>query len=201
MFRFLCLFFSCILISTTLSAQSFPSAEGPKVSVWVGAELSSFNPDYGCSGNTPFSCISQQLIGIAPFVDANHLFLPRLGAEGEARFLHWRGPGSGVTESSYLAGPRFGLVSFKHSIFLSGKALIGSATIHTPPTDPGNGSHFALAPGGVAEFRMTRRLAARADYEYQIWPFFKGRPTASTTGTGGLTPNGFSLGVSYMILR
>jgi opacity protein-like surface antigen len=184
-----------------LSAQSLPSAEGPSVSIWVGAEISTFNPDYGCSDNSPFMCGGQQLIGIAPYVDANHLFFSRLGAEVESRFLHWRGPGSGLTESSYLVGPRFGLLSLKRSVFLSGKVLVGSANLHLPSGAAGSGSYFAYAPGAVAEFRITRRLTARADYEYQIWPSFKGVATATTTGTGGLTPNGFSLGVSYAILR
>ena len=193
MFRFLCLFFFCILATATLSAQSFLSAEGSRLSVWVGAQISTFNPDYGCSDNSPFMCGGQQLLGIAPFVDANHLFFSRLGAEGEARFLHWRGPGSGVTESTYLAGPRFGLLSFRHSIFVSAKVLVGSGTIHIPAAGPGNGTHLAYAPGVVGEYRMTRRLTARADYEYQIWPSF--------IGTSGLTPNGFSFGMSYRILR
>ncbi len=201
MYRFLCIFLSSLLLSATLSAQSLPSAEGPRVSVWVGAELSTFNPDYGCSDNSPFICGGQQLIGVAPLVDANHLFFPRLGAEAQARFLHWRGPGAGLTESSYLAGPRFGLLSFKRTIFLSGKLLVGSANLHLPSSAAGSGTYFAYAPGGVAEFRITRRLTARADYEYQVWPYFKGVPSATTTGTGGLTPNGFSLGVSYAILR
>jgi opacity protein-like surface antigen len=138
-------------------------------------------------------CGGQQLLGVAPFVDANQLLFHRLGAEGEARFLHWRGPGAGLTESTYLAGPRFALISFKHSIGLSGKFLVGSANIHVPNDAAGNGTHFAYAPGAVAEFKVSRRLTARVDYEYQIWRNF--------IGNGGLTPNGFSFGLSYMILR
>jgi hypothetical protein len=193
MFKFLCFFFSSLLLSATLSAQSFPSAEGPRLTVSAGAEISLFNPDYGCKDNSPFMCFGQQLLGVAPFVDANHLFFQRLGAEGEARFLHWRGPGGGLTESSYMAGPRVGLIGFRRSIYLSAKVLVGSANINIPKSAAGNGTHLAYAPGAVAEFKVTRRLTARVDYEYQIWPNF--------IGSGGLTPNGFSLGLSYMILR
>jgi hypothetical protein len=39
----------------------------------------------------------------------------------------------------------------------------------------------------------------RGDYEYQFWPTFKGIHTATTDGTGALTPNGLSIGVSYAL--
>jgi hypothetical protein len=190
-----------LLVSVGLSAQSFPSAEGRRVSVWAGAEISAFNPDYGCQSSSPFSCGKGEILGISPFVDANHLLFERIGVEGQARFLHWRGPVPHVTEASYLAGPRVGLLHFRNTLYVSGKFLVGKANIGLRSGEPGNGSHFAMAPAGMAEFKLTRRVAARAEYEYQIWPFFKGVPTGSTSGQGGLTPNGFSFGVSYALLR
>lgn len=200
MFRFLLLASLCLLASLAVSAQSLPAAEGSGLSVWVGAEVSTFNPDYGCANSSPFSCGGHQLIGIAPFADVNHFLFRRIGAEGEARFMHWGGPGT-VTESTYLVGPRVGLLSFKRKLYLSGKVLVGDAKISLPPKDPGNGSYFAYAPGVVVEYRATRRIFARAEYEYQLWPAFKGISTATTNGKGGLTPNGFSLGLSYAVLR
>ena len=192
----LCLY---LFISAGLSAQGVPSAEGSSVMVWAGAEISMFNPDYGCGSSSPFSCGSGLLFGISPYVDVNHLFFHRIGAEGQARFLHWGGPGRGISESSYLAGPRFALVQFKRTLFVSGKVLVGMGNINLPPGTSGDGSHFVYAPGCVADYRLTRRFAARAEYEYQIWPSFQGTPTATTTGKGGLTPNGFSFGVSYAL--
>lgn len=202
MFKRLYLSLALLLIASTstLLAQSFPSAEGRGFSVWVGGEISTFNPDYGCSSASPFSCGDHQLLGIGPFIDLNHLVFERIGAEGEARFLHWRGPGSGLTEASYLAGPRFGLMSFRRTLYVSGKVLIGDAHISVPSDPVGSGTYFAYAPGAVADLRITRRVSARADYEYQIWPSFRGIATATTTGKGGLTPNGFSFGVSYALL-
>jgi hypothetical protein len=198
--KYLYLLSPLFLISAALSAQSNPAAEGPRVSVWAGAEFSTFNPDYGCADSSPFSCGSTQLLGITPFVDANHVLFQRLGAEAEARFLQWRGPGSGLTEASYLAGPRIDLLHFKRRLVLSGMLLLGDGHLSIPK-GAGNGSYFAYAPGAVVDFRATRRISARVGYEYQIWPLFKGVPTSTTTGTGGLTPNGFSFGLSYAILK
>jgi hypothetical protein len=192
MLKNLSLLFSCLLLSTTLFAQSLPSAERGGLSVWAGAEISTFNPDYGCKDSSPFTCWDNQLLGIAPFVDANHLVFQRLGAEGEARFLPWKGPGGGMTQSNYLGGPRVGLVHFKRRLYFSGKFLMGLGHIDVPNHAAGSGNYFVYAPGAVFDFRVKDRLTARVDYEYQLWPSFLG---------SGLTPNGFSFGLSYAILK
>ena len=206
MLKVLSLVLCFFLLPAVLFAQSRPSAEGGGSSLWVGGEISTFNPDYECASGSPLSCWDHQLLGFAPFVDAVNL-LPRLGMgeglgiEGEARFLHWRGPYSGFTESSYLVGPRFGLVRVKDSLRLIGKVGVGRANIALPPGSPGNGDHFAYAPGIIAEVKVTPRVLVRGGYEYQVWPGFKGVRTSTTTGCCGLTPNGFSLGLSYELLR
>jgi hypothetical protein len=192
MLKNLSLLSSCLLFSATLFAQSLPSAERSGLSVWAGAEISTFNPDYGCSDSSPFTCWDNQLLGIAPFVDANHLIFQRLGVEGEARFLPWRGPG-GLTQSNYLGGPRVGLLQVKRRFFFTGKFLMGLGHIDAPNHGAGSGNYFVYAPGAVMDFRLKKRLIARVDYEYQLWPSF--------LGGGGLTPNGFSFGLSYALLR
>jgi hypothetical protein len=191
MLKWLSLFSSCFLLSVTLSAQSLPSAERGGLSVWAGAEISTFNPDYGCKDSSPFTCWDHQLVGIAPFVDANHLVFQRLGAEGEARFLPWRGPG-GMTQSNYLAGPRVGVLHFKNKVYFTAKVLMGLGHIDLPAHGAGSGNYFVYAPGAVFDFRLKKRLMARVDYEYQIWPSFS---------DGGLTPGGFSCGLSYALFR
>jgi hypothetical protein len=199
MIRHLSLASFCFLLSATLCAQSNPSAEGPGFSVIVGAGFSTFNPDYGCGNSSPFTCWNHQLIGISPFVGANRMVFQRLYLEGEARFLYWHGPANGLTESSYLGGPSFHLLHYRKRLLFSARFLLGGAQITIPNDSVGSGNYFALAPGAVFDYRMTKRLSARAEYEYQIWPSFKGIPTATTTGSGGLTPNGFTFGVSYTI--
>jgi opacity protein-like surface antigen len=141
------------------------------------------------------------VLGISPFVDLDHLFLRRLGAEGEMRFLRWGGPANGaITEDSYLAGPRYDLLHLKDRLRGTARLMFGGAHLAVPKGDAGGGGYFVYAPGGIVEFKVTRRVSARAEYEYQIWPTFSGIKTTSTSGTGGLSPNGFSFGVSYEIL-
>jgi hypothetical protein len=139
-------------------------------------------------------------MGIGTFADFNHLFLQRLGAEAEGRFLHWNSPESGLSEDSYLFGPRFVLFKTERLLVLNGKFLLGGGHANIP-AGRGTGSYFVYALGATGEFRVSRRWAARVEYEYQIWPSFEGIPTATTSGTGGITPNGFSFGLSYALLR
>jgi hypothetical protein len=61
-----------------------------------------------------------------------------------------------------------------------------------------HGTYFTLAPGGTIEYSVWKHVAFRVDYEFQIWPGFSG---IAAQGNNGLTPNGFSLGVSYMLRR
>jgi hypothetical protein len=192
MLKNLSLLSSCLLVSATLFAQSLPSAEHVGLSVWAGAEISTFNPDYGCGDPSPFKCWYHQLLGITPFVDANHLVFQRLGVEGEARFLPWRGP-TGMNQSNYLGGPRVGIWNYKRRVFFTGKVLVGLGHIETPNHGKDSGNYFVYAPGAVFDIRLKKRLTARVDYEYQLWPSF--------AGGGGLTPNGFSFGLSYALLR
>jgi hypothetical protein len=179
-------------MSCSLFAQSVPSAEGPGGSIWVGAEASSFNPDWGCVGdNSPFSCWDHQLLGVAGFADVNRVVW-RLGAEGEGRWLDWRGPGGSIQEANYFVGPRFQVLA-RRRFSVNVKVLAGISTFHHGSN---GGGWAAYAPGATVGYRLTRRLMVRGDYEYQIWPDFVGK-----LGAHGLTPNGFSLGVSYRVFR
>jgi hypothetical protein len=184
-----------LLLCVPLVAQTSPSAEGPGVSFWVGASVSMFNPDYGCSSNSPFSCWDHQLIGLGPYLDTSSFLFGRISAEGEAHFMRWHGPAE-LTEDSYLAGPRVRIYHHKN-LHLTGKFLLGAGRFTVPPPNVGTGNYFVCAPGAAMDYRVARRLSARLDYEYQFWPSFKGLATGS--GHGGLTPNGLSLGVSYAI--
>jgi hypothetical protein len=194
MLKYFGIFCSCFMMTTLLSAQAYPSAERGPIAVLAGVEISTFNPDYGCTNSSPFSCFDHQLIGVTPFVDANHLLFTRIGAEGEARFLPWRGPGNGLTESTYLGGPRIDLLHWR-KVTLRAKVLAGDAHFTAPSRGVGTGNYFAWAPGVDADLRVTRKITARVDYEYQMWPKF----TGGLGGSGGLTPSGFSVGASYAV--
>lgn len=196
MLRNVCLLVLCLLISAAVLAQSAPSGEGPwrTVPIWVGAEFSTFNPDYGCNSASAFACWNNHLYGITTFATADHLFRG-LGIDAEARLLHWGGPGY-MTQSSYLVGPRLEVFHFRQ-LTASPKFSFGESRISLQHGLAGSGSYFAFAMGAVLDYRLASRVSARVDYEYQRWPTFKG----DGSGQGGLTPNGFSFGLSYMLLR
>jgi len=182
-----------LFLSLPLTAQTMPSAEGTGITLWMGASVSMFNPDYGCSSSSPFSCWGHQLIGLGPYANTSPFFFGRIGAEAQAHFLLWNGPAS-LTEHSYMAGPLVRIYSF-HELRFNGKFLLGAGHFSLPSNSIENGTYFAFAPGGTIDYRFAKRLSARLDYEYQTWPSFK----SSVTGHSGLTPNGFSLGIGYAL--
>lgn len=192
MFKSLYLFAVGCLLPFPLVAQSHPSAEGPQVLVWVGASFSTFNPDYGCASASPFLCWNSHLMGISPYAVTRPILFNRIGAEGQARFLLYHGP-QGLTETSYMAGPHVRVARFG-AWSMNVRLLVGVSRLKVPAPAIGSGSYFAYYPGGSADYRLSRHVAVRADYEYQIWPSFGG-----VNGKNGLTPNGLSVGVSYAI--
>ena len=197
-------FLLLLLFPVALFAQSPRSAVGGEAGFWVAGEMSSFNPDYYCSDNSPFSCGQYQLIGPTAIFDFNAR--ARWGAEGEARWLHWRGIGN-QTQADYLLGPRYRV--YQHNKLNAWvKIELGGAwttTPYYPAAGSIKGSYFVYAPGGTLDYHLSHRFSIRGDYEYQIWPSFAGPPTVSPSGTviehnHGLTPNGFSVGVAYRFL-
>src|SRR5271165_2987599 len=166
-------------------AQSTQAAEGGALSLWAGAEASTFNPDWGCKSSSPFSCWDRQLQGIAAFADLNRLLGP-VGMEAEGRWLVWRGP-SGINETNYLFGPRVQVLR-RRKAAVDLKVLAGVSIFHQPKSW---GGWAAFAPGVTFGYRVSSRWIVRGDYEFQFWPGFVG----SSGHAHGLTPNGFSVGV------
>jgi hypothetical protein len=198
-------FLALLLLPTALIAQSSESATGGEASFWAGAEMSSFNPDYACLSNSPFKCGSGQVIGPTALLDFD--LHGKWGVEGEARWLHWHGY-DGQIESNYLAGPHYRLIRY-HRLSGWAKLLLGGGWVTTPGYPAAGslkGSYFVEALGGTIDYRLTRQMSLRGDYEYQRWPAFAGPPTYNpVTGqinpnNSGLTPNGFSVGIVYKIL-
>lgn len=191
-----------LLIPVVVVAQSSQSASGGEAVVWAGGGLSTFNPDWGCATISPFC--GNQLVGPAVWGDVN--LHDQYGIEGEARWLHWNGTG-GFYEDNYLVGPRDRVLRW-HGLLTWVKLEVGGAWIQTPNYPAAGslkGSYFAFVPGVTLEYRLSRNFSLRGDYEYQIWPSFQGPPTYGSTGAilqhqSGLTPNGFTLGVSYRVL-
>jgi hypothetical protein len=176
------LILSLLLSAGTAFSQVAPTVRGGTSSVWVGGEVSSFDSDYDTVN---------RLLGVGALVDFN--VTPKLGVVGEARWLDWRGVG-GQSQQDYLAGVKYRFYQW-HRLSFNAKFLLGGVWV-TYPNGVGTGSYFAYAPGGFVDYRITRRLAIRGDYEYQFLPSapgFYGIPNH------GLTPNGFSGGVMYRL--
>jgi Outer membrane protein beta-barrel domain len=187
-----------LLLASALSAQSRASAYGSASSLEAGAEFSVFNPDFYCVSNDPLDCGGglPLLKGVGAFGDYDLHGKIVFGAEGEARWLRWGGRGAQV-ESTYLIGPRFRAFEFRNMGFFL-KFLVGVGNITTnnyPGPDSLQGTMLVYTPGGSLDYRLTPRVLLRADYELQKWPDFAVLPP----NTHGLTPNGFSFGVAYVI--
>jgi hypothetical protein len=173
------------LLPRPAQAQAVPSGFEERRSLWVGGQCSYVSASF------PYQS-ERHVYGCGVF--ANMRWTPHLDLEGDARWLPFGGF-AGTTESSYLAGPRYIFRRFG-KIQPYGKFLVGRGLIHYP-YGIGDGSYFALAPGAGVNYRASRRLTFRAEYEYQVWinsPGFVNEPAHS------LRPNGFNIGVTYRLL-
>jgi opacity protein-like surface antigen len=171
-------------------AQVVAAGKGGNQQLYVGATFSDFDPDFGW----------KRLYGIGGFADYN--LTPRLGAEAEVRF-HRFNQLSNIHEDNYLIGPRYSWRLRNHRrVVLYGKALFGVGYFNFPQ-NAAHGNYFDIALGGGVDYRVTRRIYVRGEYEYQIWPGFVGPPDSATppfiNRPHGLTPNGFAVGASYRI--
>ena len=167
-----------------LCAQVVPSAYGSTEKLWVGGEYSDFLPDFGPPN---------RITGIGAFAD--WIVKPRWGVEGEARFLRFNGF-YGEAQDDYLIGPKVQIVRLG-KLRPYAKFLVGLGQSNFPFTI-GTGRYLALAPGAGADYRLTRKIALRAEYEYQFWP---SAPGIAGEPSNGMKPNGFSAGFAYKLLR
>ncbi len=180
---FFSLFFSFLFTAAAAYAQVAQAARGGGSSLWAGGEYSNFDPDYG----------SERLNGLGFNVDLN--VTPKIGAIGEARWLHWHNANDGgETQSDYLVGAKYRFYRF-HKLDFNAKFLIGGAWI-TFPLDIGSGSYFAYAPGAFVDYRLTSKFRIRGGYEFVMLP---SAPNIPGQPSDGLTPNGFTIGVEYRI--
>jgi hypothetical protein len=158
--------------------QVLPAATSHAFGLTAGGLGSMTQPDYAGEGIAQTS--PNRLYGIGAFVDLH--FSRWVQLEGEGHWMRFN-TYKGITEDSYLVGPRIPIVTF-HRVTPYGKFLVGlgSGSFLT-------GDTFVLAYGGGADIRLTHRLTLRAiDFEYQQW---RVNPT--------LYPYGGSVGISYKI--
>ena len=162
--------------SVTIRAQVVPSAAKGRFSLSVGGEGSVFQPDYRGNGTAESSAL---LYGLGAYTDVR--FARWVQIEAEGRWLHFK-EYRGINENAYMIGPRIPIHTYGR-VTPYGKALFGwgSGSFLT-------GQAATMAFGGGVDYQLTRRISARADFEYQRW---RVTPT--------LYPYGGSVGVSYRI--
>jgi opacity protein-like surface antigen len=168
----LLLSFSSLLVPALhAGAQVSVDAIGDGKHLYAGVEGSDFKPDYNPIG------------GRSRY----------LGAEGEIRLLDLNKP-SGQTQKNFFAGPIVDAYRY-HRFTGYGKLMLGIDSINYP-SGIGYGTYFAFAPGGGVEYRLNSRLKLRGEYEYQ---FVRSAPGFPNQPSNGLTPSGYSGGISYRI--
>jgi hypothetical protein len=179
--------FLTVLAASAASAhaQVVPSATSSQLSVTVGALGSAFQPDYAGNGLPQTS--PNRLYGIGAFVDVK--FTRWIQIEGEARWLRFN-EFEDIYEDNYLVGPR---IPIHHFHFLNatpyGKVLVGLGTMNFQDNDA-YGRFTDIAYGAGSDFKVTRRISVRGDFEYQQWPKWL---------NSSIYPYGVSAGVSYKL--
>jgi opacity protein-like surface antigen len=174
--------------STTASfSQVVPPGERRGIPLSLGVGYSNFESDF-----------SGRISGIAVWADWNFYQTPAhlrgLGIEVEGRDLSFGRTGTMPNlRFDTIAGGA--IYTFRHyrRFHPYGKFLLGFGSmdfISSIPTYTHDTREF-FAPGGGLDYRLTRTIWLRGDYQYQIWPDF-GRP---------LHPNGFTIGASYDFYR
>jgi hypothetical protein len=174
----------CFAPGTTAGAQAAESATARRFNITAGGMGSAFSrgggqhPVYGTSANF--------LAGPGTYVDFH--FTHWIQVEGEARWLRFHSA-AGEHQDNYLIGPKVPVFQFGRAQ-VYGKAMVGLGRM-TFPNRYGYGTFTALAFGGGVEYKLSRKITARGDFEFQDWPNFL--PGES------MRPYGVTLGVAYRV--
>jgi opacity protein-like surface antigen len=167
-------------------AQVVPAATRGQFELDAGGLVSIFQPDYAGFGVAQTS--PNRLYGIGAFVDAK--FTRWVQVEAEGRWLRFN-EFDDISEDNYLIGPRIPIHHFKFMRATPyGKVLVGFGRMNFENNDAW-GRFTDIAYGGGVDFKLTNRISARGDFEYQQWPNWL---------SSALYPYGVSAGVSYRIL-
>jgi opacity protein-like surface antigen len=154
-------------------AQAAPTATA-KTNIQVGAGFTYARTDYGQKGDKGITGFADYDIGL------------HWGIEGDIHYASISTP-NGVSENSYLIGPRY--IYRYHRFKLYGKGLIGAGHLEIPlaPNISRSETDFVFAGGGGLEYLAPRHITIRAvDFEYQHWDY-----------SDGLTPAVLTFGVAY----
>jgi len=178
----LCLF--CFAPNLTAGAQVSEAATARQFTITAGGLVSAFavnggsHPVYGTGTN--------YLAGPGTYFDMH--FTHWVQVEGEARWLRFH-EFRGEHQDHYLIGPRVPVFRFGKAQ-LYGKAMVGLGRM-TFPNLYGYGTFTALAFGGGIDYKLSRKVALRGDFEFQDWPNFLPGQT--------IRPYGVTIGMAYRV--
>ncbi len=183
----LCLLIPLLLCHPVRSqAQVSEEALGAGPHLWIGGQFSNFRPDY--------NPVSGRLDGVTIFAD--YFLSRRLGAEAEVHLFDLNKP-AGQTQKDFLIGPIVNVYHYKaFTPFVKG--LAGAGTVNYP-FGIGYGSYFAYGVGGGLEYHLNSRFKVRGEYEHEGLPGAPGYVITQPLPSNGLTPTGYSAGISYRI--
>ena len=168
-----------------VKAQVVESANVRQFAINAGGMGSAFWPNDG--SNPVYGKSADYLLGLGTYVDFH--FTHWLQVEGEARWLRFH-QYAGENQDNYLIGPKVPIKRLGRTQFY-GKAMIGIGRM-TFPNGYGHGTFTALAFGGGADYRLSRKVTFRAvDFEFQDWPDF--------LPDFNIHPYGVSVGMSYRV--
>jgi len=192
---------AALLVCATVSvfAQTVPAATRNKVPLAVGAGVSGYNADLGAG----------DLFGGTLWIDYTLPHMPHLlnglGLEVEGRDLNYgRSPSAWTNLRMDVAS---GGVIYSWPRYRNfrpyAKVLFGYGnTDYAHTTLPYNrqSRNFTSGGGGV-DYRVSRNIWLRVDYEYQSWPDFFKHPGIGVPPVyppaGRLNPQGFTVGAIY----
>jgi len=133
-------------------------------------------------GSSTYNFNSSRLIGGAFYTS----FDPRPHWGGEFSFRQTRpSSDSTVYERTYEIGPR---AYFTYKSLLPYAKFMFGRGVYNFPNSVANVAYNIYTYGGGADFRVTRSLNVRGDYEYQNWAGFP---------LGTLHPSLLTIGVAY----
>jgi len=167
----------------SLKAQVAPAARVGGMPISVGFGISSYDLDYG-PGRRMEGADLRAGIGI----------FHGIGIDASARSIFMFTPAalSRMQQNTFLGGVYYDGMHFgRVRPFV--RAAGGLGTIEFPSRNPKytRDSYTVYAPSVGAEFRITPKVALRAEYEYQFWKEFQ--------GPRYLNPEGYTIGVNYYI--
>ena len=177
-----------VVFSTAIPivAQVAPEAKVRSIPLIVGVGYSNYYTDW--SGR-----LSGPSLWIDWSIDQGPSYLKGLAIEAEARDLNYQRSGGvpNLRMDTASGGVIYTWGHF-HNFNPYVKYLIGYGSIDFTLQNYPNYKHDSrtvYAPGGGLDYRVSRGLLVRGNYEYEFWPEF--------INAHALNPQGLTLGVAY----